>query len=91
MEEKADVGEKSSRNLRSSGTNGRVRAACGVVREKFPNPIVKEEYDEEVSRMLSWDAKRKGLTLLTASALNRASKERQSEPGETLKWRSSFF
>jgi hypothetical protein len=93
-EEKADVGEKSSRSLRFSDRKGRARAAGGVsivVVEEIPNPIFKEEYDEEVSRMLSWDAKRKGLTLLTASALNRASKEQQSEPGETLKWRSSFF
>ncbi len=92
-EEKADVGETSSRSLRSSDIKGCVRAG-GVSREvveEIPNPIFKEEYDEEVSRMLSWDAKRKGLTLLTASALNRASKEQQSEPGETLKWRSSFF
>jgi hypothetical protein len=93
-EEKADVGEKSSHSLRSSDRKGRARAAGGVSRvviEEIPNPILKEEYDEEVSRMLSWDAKRKGFTLLTASALNRASKEQQSEPGETLNWRSSFF
>ena len=90
-EEKPDVGEKSSRSLRSSDRKGRDRAAGGVSRVVIPNPIFKEEYDEEVSRMLSWDAKRKGLTLLTASVLNRASKEQQSEPGETLKWRSSFF
>jgi len=93
-EEKADVGEKSSRSLRSSDRKGRARAAGGVSRlvvEEITNPIFKEEYDEEVSRMLSWDAKRKGLTLLTASALNRASKEQQNEPGETLKWSSSFF
>jgi hypothetical protein len=93
-EEKADVGEKSSYSLRSSDRKGRAQAAGGVSRvvvEEIPNPIFKEEYDEEVSRMLSWDAKRKGLTLLTASALNRARKEQQSEPGETLKWRSSFF
>jgi hypothetical protein len=94
-EENADAGETSSRSLRSSDRKGLVRAAGGdvsrVVGEEFPNPIFKEEYDDDVTRMLSWDAKRKGLALLTNSALNRASKEQQSEPGEILKWRSSFF
>jgi len=90
-EEKVD--EKGGRGLRSGDEKGRDRAAGGVSRmvvEEVPNPIFKEEYEKDLSRMLSWDAKRKGLTLLTAAALNRVGKE-HSEPGETLKWRSSFF
>ena len=90
-EDKAD--EKGSHGPRLGDGKGRDRNAGGAsreVRKETPNPVSKQDYDEEVSRMLSWDAQRKGLTLLTAAALNRASRE-HSESGETLRWRNSFF